>query len=141
MSTRRSRATGESLDQDALRPSDRAALSRIRTLSHVLDNAFRIPGTSIRVGLDPVVGLLPGVGDSVASLASLYIVYEGYRADVSRGTLAKMLALLGVDLVIGSVPILGSVFDAFWKANTWNTNMLESQFERRADAPPTPGER
>ncbi|PSP55999.1 hypothetical protein BRC73_08665 [Halobacteriales archaeon QH_7_66_37] len=85
----------------------------------------------MRFGLDPVLGVLPGVGDSVASLVSLYIIAEGYRAGLPRSTLLKMLALVGVDTVIGSIPVLGTVFDAVWKANKWNANTLVSHLEQR----------
>ena len=131
MSSRQLRAIGESLDREALSPSDRAMLKRIRFVSHALDDAFQVPGTNIRFGLDPVLGVLPGVGDSVASLVSLYIVAEGYRAGLPRSTLLKMLALVGVDTVIGSIPVLGTVFDAVWKANKWNANTLISHLEQR----------
>ena len=131
MSSRQLRAIGESIDREALSPSDRAMLKRIRVVSHALDDAFRVPGTNIRFGLDPVLGVLPGVGDSVASLVSLYIIAEGYRAGLPRSTLLKMLALVSVDTVVGSVPVLGTLFDAVWKANKWNVNTLESHLERR----------
>jgi len=132
MSTKEMRALGESLDQNALEPSDRAALSRIRTVSFLLDEAIRIPGTNIRFGLDPIVGVIPAIGDSAMSILSLYIVLEGYRANVPSSTLAKMITYVTVDALIGSVPVLGTVFDAFWKANKWNANLLESHLEQKA---------
>ena len=131
MSSRQLRAIGESLDREAFSPSDRAMLKRIQFVSHTLDDAFQVPGTNIRFGLDPVLGVLPGVGDSVASLVSLYIIAEGYRAGLPRSTLLKMFALVGVDTVVGSIPVLGTVFDAVWKANKWNANTLVSHLEQR----------
>ena len=111
-------------------PADEeAALERVRTVSRLLDDAVAVPGTDVRVGLDPVLGVLPVAGDAAAMLLSLYPVLEAYRLGMSRGTLAKMLVLVAVDAVIGSVPVLGPVFDAFWKANRWNLRTLERHLE------------
>lgn len=106
-------------------PREEAALRRARTLSTLLDDAIRVPGTDARVGLDPIVGVLPVGGDAVAAALSLYPILEAYRFDVPRRTLAKMLVLVAIDAVVGSVPVLGTVFDAFWKANKWNVRTLE----------------
>lgn len=106
-------------------PSVRRA-NRVGTL---LDEAITVPGTNVKIGLDPILGIVPGVGDGFAALLSLYIVFEGYRAGVSRSTLLRMLGYIGVDTVIGSVPVLGPVFDTFWKANTWNARLLRSHVE------------
>ena len=108
---------------------DDPALARIRTLSHLLDEAVRIPGTDIRFGLDPILGVLPVAGDSVSSLISLYIIAEGYRADAPPDLLAKMIGLAAVDFVIGSVPVIGPVFDATWKNNKWSVGLLEEYLE------------
>ena len=120
-------AAGHTTDQEATAVDP--ALKRAKTVSHLLDDAVRVPGTDIRFGLDPVVGILPVGGDLVAAIASLYIVFEAFRAGVPRRLLGKMLALVAVDFVVGSVPVLGVVFDAFWKANEWNVSMLESYVE------------
>lgn len=105
------------------------AVQRVEWLSHLLDEAVRIPGTEYRVGLDPIVGILPGVGDSLSSVVSLYIVFEAYRAEVPASTLLRMLAYVAIDTVIGSVPILGTIFDAAWKANSWNARLLVEHIE------------
>lgn len=94
-------------------------------ISQLLDEAVRIPGTSFRIGLDPVVGILPVAGDAVATAISLYPVAEAYRFGASKSTLTKMLTLVAVDSIIGSIPVVGPVFDAFWKANKWNLRTLE----------------
>lgn len=107
----------------------RANLERARTVSRLLDDAIRIPGTQFRIGLDPIFGIAPVSGDLVAMVASLYIVFEGVRADLPRKTLLKMVSLVVVDAVVGSVPVLGTVFDAFWKANRRNVAILESHVE------------
>lgn len=114
-----------------LAPREAAALDRVRLVSHVLDEAIRVPGTQFRFGLDPVLSLLPVAGDAVAAAISLYPVVEAYRLGVSKRLLVTMLALVAVDAVTGSVPVLGAVFDAFWKANEWNYRLLERHLDRR----------
>lgn len=110
---------------------DHAALNRIETIGRVLDDLVEVPGTNYRVGLDPLLGVLPVAGDSVAAVLSAYIILEGYRADAPAPMLAKMVALVAIDFVVGSVPVLGTVFDVFWKANKWNVDMLASHLEDR----------
>ena len=120
------------------RPADRergltadeaATLERVRVFGWLLDDAIPIPGTDYRIGLDPVISVVPVAGDLVAALLSLYPVVEAYRLGVERKTLAKMLALVAVDAGVGSVPVLGSVFDAVWKANEWNVRTIERHVE------------
>lgn len=106
-------------------------LARLRRTSRLLDSAVTVPGTSYRIGLDPIVGLLPGVGDVPTTVVSAYIVVEAARLGVPRATLARMVANLGIDAVVGSVPLVGDVFDAVWKANDRNVALLE----RRLDEP------
>jgi Domain of unknown function (DUF4112) len=100
-------------------------LVRIRRLAWWLDQGIRIPGTQIRVGLDPILGLVPGVGDSAGALLGAAILWEGVRAGVPRLTLARMAANILLDTAVGSVPVAGDVFDAAWKANTRNLDLLE----------------
>lgn len=117
-------------DTRAARPdARRSGLERAKRMSRLLDDAVRVPGTNFRFGLDPIMGILPVGGDAVAAAASLYIVFEAFRAGAPRDLLGKMLALVAVDFVVGSIPVLGVVFDAFWKANEWNISMLESHVE------------
>lgn len=115
-------------DADAeseLSARETAALGRVRSLSRLLDSAIRLPGTNYRIGLDPILGVLPVAGDAVAAALSLYPVVEAYRLGAPKRTLVKMLGVVGVDAVIGSVPLVGGVFDALWKANEWNRRALE----------------
>lgn len=116
----------ETLDE-ALPADEQATLDRVNRVSDLLDEAFEIPGTNYKIGLDPLIGILPVAGDSVATVISLYIVGEAARAGVSRSTLATMLGLVAIDAVIGSIPVLGTIFDAVWKANTWNVRLLERE--------------
>lgn len=98
---------------------------RVRFLGELLDNSIRIPGTSRRIGLDAVIGLVPGIGDVVGGLLSGYIILEAARAQVPTVTLVRMLANVGIDTAIGIIPAVGDVFDAAWKANMKNVMLLQ----------------
>jgi len=113
----------EALEDDLPATVDGGAIERMRFVAHALDEGIRVPGTDARVGLDPILGILPGAGDTAAAAVSLYVVVEAARMGVSSSTLLRMLANVGVDAIVGSVPVLGVVFDAFWKANTWNLEL------------------
>lgn len=104
-----------------------AAIARVERVSRVMDDAFRVPGTRFRIGLDPILGIVPGAGDSIASLISMYIVFEAVLAGVSSSTLLRMLFYLAVDTLVGSIPLVGTIFDAFWKANRWNARLLAEE--------------
>jgi hypothetical protein len=123
----RGEADGTTRDGEAApgTPREERALRRVRAAGRVLDDAVRVPGTDFRVGLDPLLGALPGAGDAVAAGLSMYPVVEAYRLGASRRTLARMFALVAIDAAGGSVPVLGVVFDALWKANEWNARTLE----------------
>ena len=112
--------TREALDQ-----ADEAALRRVRTVAGLMDEAVRVPGTDYKVGLDPILGIVPGGGDLVSAGVSLYIVAEAAYLGVPLSTLVKMLGTVTVDVVGGSVPVLGTLFDAYWKSNKWNVATLE----------------
>ena len=109
------------------RPDDaevRAALRRVEQLAYWLDDRFRVPGTRFRIGLDGLVGLIPGVGDAVTNLLTAYIVYEAWRLGIPTSTLLRMLANLGIDTVVGVVPVLGDLLDIGFKANRRNLKLL-----------------
>jgi hypothetical protein len=93
-------------------------------LAHLLDDCFRIPGTPIRFGLDGLIGLIPGLGDVLAGLASSILIIAAWLRGVPYVTLARMLVNLGLDVVIGSIPFLGDIFDIAWKANRRNYKLL-----------------
>lgn len=109
--------------------TDAGPLRRVRFVARLMDDIFRIPGTNIRFGLDPILGVIPGLGSAAAAVVSLYIVLEAVRAGVPRTTVLRMLALVAVDTVAGSVPFVGPLFDAVWKANVWNVATLERHVE------------
>jgi hypothetical protein len=92
-----------------------------------MDGLFRIPGTGWRVGLDAIVGLIPGVGDFATTAVSLYILAAGVRYRVPKVTLLRMAANIGVDYLLGSIPVVGDVFDAAWKSNQMNVELLRSR--------------
>src|SRR2546423_9840582 len=100
-------------------------LRRARALARALDTALGIPGTPIRIGLDAILGLVPGGGDIAAAVLSGYIVLIAVRRDVPAPVLWRMLGNIGVDTVIGSIPILGDVFDVVYKSNVKNVALLE----------------
>jgi hypothetical protein len=115
--------------------SSDARTRRVRTLARLLDNAIVIPGTNWRIGLDPIIGLIPGVGDMIGAVLSGYIVLEAVRAEVPTFTLARMLVNVGIDTLLGSVPALGDVFDAAWKSNVMNVALLERHLVAAGTAP------
>ena len=103
---------------------DEAAVRRMQFVRRLLDDSVRVPGTDVRVGLDPLLSALPGnVGDVVGAGLSLYIVLESARLGVSFTTLLRMLANVAVDVAVGSVPVVGVLFDAVWKANARNVEL------------------
>ncbi|MDX2216932.1 MAG: DUF4112 domain-containing protein [Oculatellaceae cyanobacterium bins.114] len=109
-----------------LQAHDEQALQRVRVVGKLLDNAVQIPGTSYRVGLDPLLGLLPGGGDAVGFVLSAYIVLEALRFRLPKETIIRMSTNLLMDAVVGSVPVLGDIFDVTWKANARNLALLEA---------------
>lgn len=106
-------------------------LAQVRWLARLMDDNFRIPGTSLRFGWDSVIGLFPGLGDVLTSAISLLIVHHAWHAGASKFTLARMLGNVGVDFVVGAVPLLGDLFDFVWKANRKNALLLERHLTRQ----------
>lgn len=102
-----------------------ASLSLARTVARLLDESIRLPGTRFRFGLDPVFGLVPVLGDSIALVGSLYVVLTAVYLGAPPRVVAAMLCLVGLDWVVGSVPVLGSIVDAVLKVNVRNVAMLE----------------
>jgi len=95
----------------------------------LLDSRYRIPGTRLRFGIDAILGLVPGVGDTLAALPALYLIWRAHQIGVPRGLLLRMIANVGIDTVLGSVPIAGSIFDVFFKANRRNVALLHRHLE------------
>ncbi|MBE9177683.1 DUF4112 domain-containing protein [Oculatella sp. LEGE 06141] len=106
-----------------------ARVARLRRLSHVLDKAIAIPGTGVRFGLDPVLGLIPGGGDTIAGVLSAYIIVESARMGLPRQVIGQMVSNVLLDSVFGTVPVVGDLFDVGWKANVRNIALLERHLD------------
>src|SRR5262245_19026347 len=113
--------------------SHRARIERIDRLAPMLDTAFIIPGTSVRFGADALIGLVPGIGDTITTALSAYIVYEAYQLGVPGHVLARMIANVAFDSVTGVVPVAGDVLDVFWRANRRNMRLLREHLERQGE--------
>jgi len=96
-------------------------------LSRYLDGLFRVPGTTWRFGLDSLIGLVPNIGDTLTLFPSLYILVAGVRYGVPKITLLRMAANLGVDYIVGSIPVIGDAFDFVWKANQKNMDLIRTR--------------
>jgi hypothetical protein len=97
-----------------------------------MDTAFKIPGIRVKVGLDPIIGLIPGLGDIVATLISAYIIFLAARFRLPTNLLMRMVFNVGLETVVGSIPLLGDVFDAFYKSNIRNLALLETHLSGQA---------
>jgi len=113
-------------------PTEETALAQLRGLSRVLDGAITIPGTGIRVGLDPIIGLVPVVGDWIGAALSGYIIVQGARLGASGATLMRMTGNLVVDLMVGSIPVLGDIFDLGFRANERNLALISAHVQSPA---------
>lgn len=107
----------------------------IERLAEQMDSAFRIPGTKIRFGWDSILGLAPGVGDAATTIVALAPVAAAYRHGAGRWLLARMLSNVMIDATIGAIPLLGDVFDVFFKANRRNATHLARLKKQKAATP------
>jgi hypothetical protein len=114
----------------ASKPGD----SGVEQLARWLDSAFTLPGTNIRFGLDSLLGLLPGAGDTLTSLVSLYILSAAHRRGASKATILRMALNVAIDFTIGAIPVLGDLFDLYFKSNQRNVALLQRHLAA------TPGE-
>ena len=105
---------------------DRARrIELLRRWSRLMDSAYRVPGTQIRFGWDPIIGLLPGVGDAATASFAVAVLYHAYRLGVPRVVLARMMLNTLIDLAAGLVPFAGDIADIAWKSNALNLALLE----------------
>jgi hypothetical protein len=120
-------------DRHADHASRQQRLARIDTLATLLDSAFVIPGTNVRFGLDAIVGLVPGIGDFLTSLVSLYIVHEARQLGAPTHLLVRMVGNIALDGIIGSAPVAGDIFDVMWRANRRNMTLLYDHLRSRGE--------
>ncbi len=102
----------------------------LRAMTRLLDSAVRIPGTNIRFGLDALIGLVPGIGDALGAIFSSVIIFHAARLGAPRSTLLRMMANVGLDTIVGEVPLLGDLFDFGWKSNSRNLALLEEHLQQ-----------
>ena len=109
-------------------------LDHLNRLARTLDSRFILPGTSIRFGLDTVIGLLPGIGDTLVAAPSAWIIWRGHRMGIGKRHVARMVANSAADYVIGLVPVIGDLFDVGFKANLRNVAILRERLDARKQA-------
>jgi uncharacterized protein DUF4112 len=119
-----------------LTPRQVRGLEALRNVAQMLDSAFVVPGTSYRFGLDPILGLVPGLGDLVSPLFTIGILWQARELALPRIVQLRMIFNVAIDSLVGAVPLLGDLFDFAWKANKMNLALLErhAQEERPASA-------
>lgn len=125
-------ATIPSPDPDRLAhldPTTRAQLEHIEKLAKMMDSQFALPGTQIRLGIDTLIGLIPGIGDTLSLGIAGYIVAHSAKMGVKKRTLTKMGYNIFVDWLIGLVPLIGDIFDVGWRGNNRNAALLRRSLE------------
>ena len=100
-------------------------LLRLKRLSHNLDESITIPGTERKIGIDPIIGLIPGGGDLIGGALSIYIMHAGIRMGMPRSVIVRMFGNIALEFIIGCIPIIGDLFDAMWKSNQRNVKLIE----------------
>ena len=116
--------------QGASRDTVEQTVHRLERFAHLSDSAYRIPIIGRRIGLDGLVGLVPGIGDGVTALMAFYPLVEAWRLGVPGALLLRMLANIGADSILGAVPIAGDLFDFAFKANRRNVALLRRHLGR-----------
>jgi hypothetical protein len=125
------RARAASLASESARPLSRQErIARIDALATLMDTAFVIPGTEVRFGLDALIGLVPGIGDAIATVISLFIVSEARALGAPRTLIARMLANVALDGLVGAVPLAGDMFDVAFRANRRNMALLRAHLDK-----------
>ena len=125
-------STGDS--SAGARATSPPSFAAVSTFAYWLDAGIRIPGTSLRFGLDPILGLIPGVGDAAGAVLAGWILVEAVRLGASRATLLRIAGNVALDAGLGAVPVLGDIFDFAWKANLRNVALLQRHMEAPARA-------
>ena len=113
----------------SLSPGQVTRIDGLRRVAQLLDSAFVIPGTSYRVGLDPILGLVPGIGDLVSPLFTIGILWQANDLRIPRVVQLRMIFNVAIDAFVGAVPVVGDLFDFAWKSNAMNLALLEKHAE------------
>jgi len=124
--------TQTDIERTDLMPEEAARLARIEhveSLARLMDSQFHIPGTSLKLGLDTIIGLIPGIGDTIGLLVAGYIVGQSAHIGIPKRTVLQMIFNIFIDWLIGLVPIIGDIFDMGWKGNNKNAALLRKHFE------------
>ncbi|MFV0297302.1 MAG: DUF4112 domain-containing protein [Hyphomicrobiaceae bacterium] len=116
--------------------AEEAALARVTALAKVMDSAFALPGTNMRIGVDALLGLVPVVGDVISQVISSYIIWEARKLGLSRLAMGRMIANSLVDAVIGAIPFVGDAFDVAFRSNLRNLRILQRELEKRGTGRP-----
>lgn len=111
----------------------RKLIEELDRIAWWLDDRFRVPGLGWRFGLDGLVGLAPGAGDLASGAVSAYLMWRARKLGISNAILARMIWNVGIDVVVGSIPVLGSLFDFGWKANRRNIRLLRRHLDETTD--------
>lgn len=101
-----------------------ARYRRLRHVARLLDSAIIVPGLRLRIGADAIIGLVPGFGDAAMGLVGAYLIYEAHRLGAPRGALTRMVLNLAADTAIGAIPVVGDIWDFFFRANDRNMQIL-----------------
>jgi hypothetical protein len=104
-------------------------LKKLEQLARLLDSSFRIPGTSFQMGLDSLIGLIPGIGDTTGGIVSTYIIWQAARMGVPKVVLMRMGINVVFDAILGTIPVVGDIFDIAFKANRKNVQLLSNYYQ------------
>ncbi len=130
--------TASNVSATVAAPETDPEIARLDRLAVLLDARYRIPGTRIRFGVDSLIGLIPGIGDTAAALPSAYMIWRGYQRGVPRRVLARMAANTGIDYVVGAIPLVGDLFDVGFKANLRNAALMRTALTDLSPKPQPP---
>ena len=118
------------VERQAVEETDRLRIARF--LADLLDQRFTIPGTSIRIGLDPIIGVIPGIGDLLANLTGSFILIIAAQLGVSKIVIARMGINVAINTLLGAVPIFGDVISIWYRSNVKNVELLERYVGRQS---------
>ena len=113
--------------------SQEKRLKNVQVLARWLDNKYRILGTTFHIGMDGLLGLIPGVGDTITAALSGWIIYQAHRCEVSFGVKLRMAWNMAIDWLIGLIPLVGDIFDIGWQANQKNAALLARHMEKQQE--------